>query len=67
MYIMNDMKPKNNDKMIDLLKKYLQDIRNLKPIDKEMMNNIRNMSNEEKMDIIILLNENVINLKSFLE
>jgi len=67
MYIMNDMKPKNNDKMIDLFKKYLQDIRNLKPIDKEMMNNIRNMSNEEKMDIIILLNENVINLKSFLE
>jgi hypothetical protein len=64
---MNDMKPKNNDKMIDLFKKYLQDIRNLKPIDKEMMNNIRNMSNEEKMDIIILLNENVINLKSFLE
>ena len=72
MYIMNDIKQKNNDNIInhntiDLFKKCLQDIRNLKPINKEMMNNICNMSSEEKMEIIILLNENIINLKSYLE
>jgi len=59
-------KIKNQNNSI-LLRKYLHDIRNIKLLDKEMINNIRNMSNEEKMDIIITLNNVVENLKSFIE
>jgi hypothetical protein len=51
----------------DLFKKYLHEIRNLKTLDKEMIINIRSMSNEEKIDIIILFNDIVSNLNSLLE
>jgi hypothetical protein len=61
----NDKIKNQNDSI--LLRKYLHDIRNIKLLDKEMINNIRNMSNEEKMDIIITLNNVVENLKSFIE
>ena len=40
-----------------LFRKYLHDIKNMKTIDKEMLNNIRNMSHENKMEIIKTLNE----------
>ena len=36
--------------------------RNMKTLDKEMLNNIRHMSSEDKMDIIIALNDLVGNL-----
>ena len=61
----NDKIKNQNDSI--LLRKYLHDIRNIKLLDKEMINNIRNMSNEEKMDIIITLNNVVEKLKSFIE
>ena len=51
----------------DLFIKYLHDIRNMKTLDKEMIKNIRNMSNEEKMYIILSFNDVVENLKSFIE
>jgi hypothetical protein len=46
-----------NDNAGDLYKRYIHDIRNMKPLDKGMINNIRNMSNEDKMNIIILFND----------
>ena len=47
----------------DLCKKYINIIRrNMRALDKEMINNIKNMSNEEKMDIIISFNEVVMYL-----
>lgn len=48
-----------HDKLIahnDLFRKYIHDIRNMKTLDNEMINNIRIMSNEDKMDIIIAFN-----------
>jgi galactose-1-phosphate uridylyltransferase len=51
----------------DLFRKYVHDIRNMIILDKETINNIRNMTNEEKMDIILALNDVVENLKSVVE
>ena len=51
----------------DLFNKILHDIRNMKTLDNEMINNIRNMSDEDKMDIIIALNDVVVHLKEILE
>ena len=38
-------------------KKYLHDIRNMKIFDSEMINNIRTMTDKEKMEIIIAMND----------
>ena len=51
----------------DLYKRCIHDIRNIKPLDKEMINNIRNMSNEEKMNIIISFNDIVEYIKGIIE
>ena len=56
-----------NHNATDLCKKYIHEIRNIKPLDKEMINNIRNMSNEEKINIIITFNEMIRYLKDILE
>lgn len=40
-----------------LYKKCIHNIRNMDPLDEEMISNIHNMSNEEKMNIIISFNE----------
>ena len=50
-----------------LCKRYIHEIRNMKPLDKEMINNIRNMSNEEKINIIISLNDVIKYVKDILE
>ena len=55
-----------NHNATDLCKKYIHEIRNIKPLDKEMINNIRNMSNKDKMDIIIEFNDVVESLKLFI-
>ena len=44
----------------------MRDIRNMKKLDKEMINNIRNMSNEDKMNIIIAFSDSVESLKDLL-
>ena len=56
-----------NDITTDLYKRCIHDIRNMKPLDKEMINNIRNMSNEEKMNIIISFNDMVGYIKEIIE
>ncbi len=62
----NDCK---EDKIINhntshLCNKYINIIRrHMRSLDKEMINNIKNMSNEEKMDIIIALNDLVMCLR----
>ena len=58
--IMEEVQYYNEDKLTnhyDLCKKYIHEIRNIKILDEEMINNIRNMSNEDKMDIIISFND----------
>ena len=47
-------------------KKCLHDIRNMKKLDKERIQNIRNLSHEEKMDIIITFNDVVEHMKEIL-
>ena len=68
--IMEDAQYYNEDKLTnhyDLCKKYIHEIRNIKILDKEMINNIRNMSNEDKMDIIISFNDVVDYLIKIIE
>ncbi len=50
-----------------LFKKYIHEIRNMRTLDEEMINNIRNMSSEEKMEIIISFNVVVDNMKVLLD
>jgi hypothetical protein len=54
----------NNTKTNNLLKKYVNDIKNMICLDDKKIENIKNMNEEEKIEIIITLN-NVI--KSFRE
>ena len=68
--IMEDAQYYNEDKLTnhyDLCKKYIHEIRNIKILDEEMINNIRNMSNEDKMDIIISFNDVVDYLIKIIE
>ena len=62
-----DKEDKSMNKNIDNKKKIIHDIRNIKYLDKEMLSNIRNMSNQDKMDIIITFNEVINGLKALLE
>ncbi len=55
------------DNKYELFRKYLHDIRNMKTLDKEMLNNIRSMTNEEKMYIIIALNDVLENMNTLLD
>lgn len=57
----------SNHNIDDLFKKYLHDIRNMKTLDREMIKNISNMSNDEQMSIIISFNHVVENLKLYIE
>lgn len=56
-----------DNECINLLKKYLHDIRNMKPLNNEMLHNIRNMSNDNKMDIIITLSNVVQSLQDLID
>ena len=56
-----------NNLETQMLAKYVHDIRNLNTLNKEMLNNIRNMSDEKKMEIIIALNDVVDHLKIYFE
>lgn len=57
---------KSNNNSI-LFRKYSHDIRNMKYLNKEAIINIDKMSNEEKIELIILFNEVIDNLKYILE
>ena len=56
-----------NNNSVELFRTYLHDIRNMKTLDREMIRNIRNMSNDDKMDIILAMNDVINGLKAFLE
>lgn len=57
----------SNHNNIDLLHRYIHDIRNIKPLDKEMINKINGMTNNEKLEIILAFNDVVQSLKGLLE
>jgi hypothetical protein len=46
---------------------YVNEIRNMKLLSNDMLNNIRDMSHEEKMNIIIAFNDILENLQVLLE
>ena len=60
-------KPSQNKDNDALFKKYVHDIRNMKTLDEEMINNIYSMSNEQKMSIIISFNAVVENMKALID
>lgn len=64
-YIINNTKKINNENK--LLKKYIHDIRNIRILNKEMLNDIDIMTHEEKMCIIITLNDVIDSIKYFIE
>lgn len=45
------------DSTSDIINNYIHDIRNMKVLNKEILNNIENMSNDDKMRIIIIYND----------
>ena len=51
----------------NLLTKYIHNIRNLRPLNKDMINNINYMTNDEKMDIILTFNDVVEQLTEIIE
>ena len=54
--IMEEVQYYNEDKLTnhyDLCKKYIHEIRNIKILDKEMINNIRNMSKVDESDLVV--------------
>lgn len=59
----NDDKNSNNS----LFRFCLHEIRNLKSLDTSTINNIRNMSNDEKMELILAYNDVIDYFKVLLE
>ena len=51
----------------NLLKMYKHDIRNMKLLNREMIRNIRNMCDEDKMDIILTLNHTMGAMKDLID
>jgi len=50
-----------------LLQQYIHEIRNLKLLTKEMIQNIRNMPCEDKMEIILVFNDVVEGLQQLID
>ena len=50
----------------NFVKKYIEDIRNIKKLDEEMINNISNMCNDNKMKIIAAYNDIVDAFSNFI-
>ena len=57
----------NNSSQQLMLKKYKSDIENMKLLDAKMIDTIRKMSSEDKMEIILTYNNIVDKLKYFFE
>jgi hypothetical protein len=55
--IKNDESIKNNNNDDDLLNKYICHIKNLKSFNKEILTDINNMSNEDRLEILSTYNE----------
>jgi len=59
----NTIKPYSTD----IFTKYLYNIKNMETLNEEMINNIYNMTCEQKMSLIVALNEVIDNLKFLLQ
>ena len=57
----------SNNESYNLLRQYIHEIRNLKILTKEMIYNIRNMSCEDKMEIIMVFNDVVEGLHHLID
>lgn len=58
---------KSSNYTTNLFHKCIHDIRNMKELDKEMKNNIRHMSDEEKLEIIWTFDNVVQSLKIIID
>lgn len=63
----DDKEHNTSNNNTNLFRKYIHDIRNMQTLNTEMINNIRHMSNEEKMQIIIVFNDIVENMNALLQ
>lgn len=63
----NERIQSNNEYSNNLLRQYIHEIRNLKILTKEMIYNIRNMSCEDKMEIIMVFNDVVEGLHHLID
>lgn len=57
------MNPKNDNPKLN---KIIHDIRNMRQLTKEMIQQIQNMTDEEKMQIILTYNEVIISVNELL-
>lgn len=56
-----------NHNAFETFRKYIHDIRNMKELNEEMINNIYHMTNEEKLEIILTFNDVVQGLKGLID
>jgi hypothetical protein len=62
---MSEMKTSNKNTK-DLLYTYIHEIRNIKFLDENIINNIRNMSDADKMKIILTYNDVIERIEGLL-
>ena len=65
--IKNDESIKNNNNDDDLLNKYICHIKNLKSFNKEILTDINNMSNEDRLEILSTYNEMIIYIETLFD
>jgi hypothetical protein len=56
-----------NDDSNELLKIYTHQIRNMIALDKDMIENVSKMTSEDKLDIIVVLNDMLVHLIDILD
>ena len=56
-----------NDDSNELLKIYTHQIRNMVALDKDMIENVSKMTSEDKLDIIVALNDMLVHLIDILD
>jgi hypothetical protein len=62
-----DSKEDSKHESTALMRKYTHEIRNMRYLNTEMLDDIRNMTNDDKFEIILLFNEVVDRLKALIE
>jgi len=65
--IKNDESIKNNNNDDDLLNKYICHIKNMKSFNEEVLRDINNMSNEDRLEILITYNNMIEYIESLFE
>ena len=67
LYIMKKVYKSINDDSNELLKIYTHQIRNMIALDKDMIENVSKMTSEDKLDIIVVLNDMLVHLIDILD